>query len=245
MSAFVNNDITVAGLLVLAKGQTGSQIKFTKIVIGEGYLPPTQNPRDLTQVVAPVVTLPIVKCKLNHDGSVLIGGILLNSMIDREFYYRELALYTEDPDLGEVLYCYGNAGDDAEKIIPSGGSVVLEKIIDLITIIGKATNVTAVIPSDIYVTRKELEDAVAEAITNTKAVYIGYDNSKSQLVANNIQDAIDELNDKITKEADVIGGEIGDHMKDTMPHRFTADGKVYRWGLAVIGGVVNMVYEEV
>lgn len=34
------------------------------------------------------------------------------------------------------------------------------------------------------------------------------------------------------------------HLADTMPHRFTSGGTTYRWGLAIINGVVNMVYEE-
>lgn len=39
--------------------------------------------------------------------------------------------------------------------------------------------------------------------------------------------------------------ELAAHKAETMPHRFTDGVKMYRWGLAVIGGVVNMVYEEV
>lgn len=35
------------------------------------------------------------------------------------------------------------------------------------------------------------------------------------------------------------------HLLDDMPHLFMAGGKSYRWGLSVIDGVVNMVYEEV
>lgn len=35
------------------------------------------------------------------------------------------------------------------------------------------------------------------------------------------------------------------HLAETMPHRFMDGATTYRWGLAVIDGVVNMVYEEV
>ena len=35
MAAFINNDITAAGLLVLAKGVAGQQINYTKIVLGD------------------------------------------------------------------------------------------------------------------------------------------------------------------------------------------------------------------
>ena len=38
MAAFINNDITAAGLIVLAKGVAGEKINYTKIVLGDGYL---------------------------------------------------------------------------------------------------------------------------------------------------------------------------------------------------------------
>ena len=38
MAAFINNDITAAGLIVLAKGAAGQKITYTKIVLGDGYL---------------------------------------------------------------------------------------------------------------------------------------------------------------------------------------------------------------
>ena len=33
MAAFINNDITTAGLIVLAKGVAGQKINYTKIVL--------------------------------------------------------------------------------------------------------------------------------------------------------------------------------------------------------------------
>lgn len=39
--------------------------------------------------------------------------------------------------------------------------------------------------------------------------------------------------------------EFNAHKADTMPHQFVSNGTTYRWGLTVIGGVVNMTYEEV
>ena len=44
---------------------------------------------------------------------------------------------------------------------------------------------------------------------------------------------------------DQAGAVPASHLTSTMPHIFVDGGKTYRWGLAVIGGVVNMVYEEV
>lgn len=51
---------------------------------------------------------------------------------------------------------------------------------------------------------------------------------------------LDLLDTNAAKASDVAA-----HLADTMPHRFVDGGVTYRWGLAVINGVINMVYEEV
>jgi len=38
---------------------------------------------------------------------------------------------------------------------------------------------------------------------------------------------------------------INNHVTAEMPHQFTVNGVTYRWGLAVINGVVNVLYEEI
>lgn len=111
MAAFINNDITAAGLLVLAKGVAGQQINYTKIVLGDGYLEEGQTPRSLTGVVSPKATIDITKCVVNGDGTVTVGGVFTNDQTNDGFYYRELGLYADDPDedVGEVLYCSATA----------------------------------------------------------------------------------------------------------------------------------------
>lgn len=166
MGAFINNDITAAGLLVLAKGVAGQKIKFTRIVMGDGYLGEGQQPRTLENVISPRATVEISKLKINGDGTVVVGGIFTNQEEANGFYYRELGLYAEDPDpeIGEVLYCYGNSGDLAEWIPPTGGSTILEKSIDIITAISTAANVTAYINPGAFVTVQQFEDYNAIAL---------------------------------------------------------------------------------
>ena len=151
MAAFINNDITTAGLIVLAKGVAGQKINYTKIVLGDGYLEEGQTPRTLTGVVSPKATVDITKLKINGDGTVAVGGIFTNGDETEGFYYRELGLYAEDPDpeVGEVLYCYGNCGDLAEWIPPSGGATIVEKTIDI---------------ADAYATKEDYETYKAIAL---------------------------------------------------------------------------------
>ncbi|HBV95629.1 MAG: hypothetical protein JL50_10070 [Peptococcaceae bacterium BICA1-7] len=56
----------------------------------------------------------------------------------------------------------------------------------------------------------------------------------------------------INQNMDIIDGQmlqnanaVAAHLAETMPHQFTDGATTYRWGLAVIDGVVNFVYEEV
>lgn len=207
MAAFINNDITTAGLIVLAKGVAGQKINYTKIVLGDGYLKEGQTPRTLTGVVSPKATVDITKLKINGDGTVAVGGIFTNDQTSDGFFYRELGLYAEDPDpaVGEVLYCYGNCGDLAEWIPPTGGATIVEKTIDIVTAIGTATNVTAYIPADAYATKEDYETykaiaLAAQAIAN-EAIEIARQAVKT---ANEAKQATIDLNKAVTQNTSKI-----------------------------------------
>ena len=113
MAAFINDDISTAGLIVLAKGASGGPIRYTRIVLGDGYLEEGMTPRSLTDVVSPRASIDITKLKVNTDGTVAVGGVFSNDQTSDGFYYRELGLYAEDPDpeVGEILYCLPRMGD--------------------------------------------------------------------------------------------------------------------------------------
>ena len=218
MAAFINNDITAAGLLVLAKGVAGQQINYTKIVLGDGYLEEGQTPRSLTGVVSPKATIDITKCVVNGDGTVTVGGVLTNDQTNDGFYYRELGLYADDPDedVGEVLYCYGNCGDLAEWIPPTGSATIVEKTIDIVTAIGTATNVTAYIPADAYATKEDYENykaiALAAQATANQAILlaqqaVGIAEQAAAAVVD-LSNVVQQNTSKITTLWDAVFGDI-------------------------------------
>ena len=218
MAAFINNDIPTAGLIVLAKGVAGQKINYTKIVLGDGYLEEGQTPRTLTGVVSPKATVDITKLKINGDGTVAVGGIFTNGDETEGFYYRELGLYAEDPDpeVGEVLYCYGNCGDLAEWIPPSGGATIVEKTIDIVTAIGTATNVTAYIPADAYATKEDYENykaiALAAQATANQAILlaqqaVGIAEQAAAAVVD-LSNVVQQNTSKITTLWDAVFGDI-------------------------------------
>lgn len=207
MAAFINNDITAAGLIVLAKGAAGQKINYTRIVLGDGYLEEGQTPRSLTDVVSPKASIDITKLKINGDGTVAVGGVFTNDQTSDGFFYRELGLYAEDPDpeVGEVLYCYGNCGDLAEWIPPTGGATIVEKTVDIITVIGTATNVTALIPADAYATKEDYENykaiALAAQATANEAISIA---QQAAVIAGNAESKVIELAQAVTQNTGKI-----------------------------------------
>ena len=246
MAAFINNDITAAGLIVLAKGVAGEKINYTKIVLGDGSLEEGQTPRSLTDVVSPKAVIDITKCTVNGDGTVSVGGIFTNDMTAEGFYYRELGLYAEDPDpdVGEVLYCYGNCGDLAEWIPPTGGATIVEKTIDIVTAIGSATNVTAYIPADAYATKEDYENykaiaLAAQATANSALAYAQQAVTIAQQAAAAVVDlsnTVAQNTSKITTLWDAVFGDI-----TTNPFQITfADLS----GITLVSGVWNATLQR-
>lgn len=163
MAAFVHNGMTKKGLSLLARGIAGEEIKFTKIVLGSGYMEDGWETAEMETLVNPVVSLPISAIRAidqgeRPSGCVLLTGIFHPTQLEVDFYYRELGVFATDPVTGEeILYCYGNAGDEAEHIFKNGSNSLIEKVIDVLVMVGAAAHVSAYIPPNACVTRDEFD----------------------------------------------------------------------------------------
>ncbi len=149
---------TDKGRILQAKAQTGKQLNFTKIQIGDGELG-GRSIQELTALISAKKNITISTLKTSN-GEATIGGVLNNSDITTGFYWREVGLFAIDPDTSvETLYCYGNAGALAEYIPAGGGSEILEKRLDIVAIVGNAANVSATISESlVYATPEDIEN---------------------------------------------------------------------------------------
>lgn len=156
MSAFGGLIFTNKGRNLQAKAQAGAQLNFTRIAVGDGDLGGSSI-ADLNDLKHQVKSISITKLKVLTGGKAVVGGSFSNQDIVEGFYWKELGVFAEDPDLGEVLYCYGNAGANAEYIPAGGGPDVVEKSVDVVTIIGNAANVIATIEESlVYYTQDDV-----------------------------------------------------------------------------------------
>ena len=153
MSAFSNNSVTLKGAVAIAALVAGGTLEFTRIAVGDGNIPAGQTPLTMTDLSHRLFDVAINKVYSDSESQATVIGVFNNLQTETGFYYRELGLFAKDPATGaEILFCYGNAGDEAEWISPAGSESVIEKEVHIVTLVGNATTVTATMKSGIYPT---------------------------------------------------------------------------------------------
>jgi hypothetical protein len=163
MSAFGGLITTNIGRNLQAKAQLGTPLQFTRMGLGDGELGGSPIV-DLTALKHEVKSLNLAQFQLLTGGKAKIRAVLSNQDVVSGFYWREIGVFAHDPDLGEILYCYGNAGALAEYIPAGGGADVIEKVINIITLIGNASSVSAVLDQSlVWATQQEFEDHITNA----------------------------------------------------------------------------------
>ena len=163
MSAFSNNSVTLKGAVAIAALIAGGTLEFTRISVGDGNIPAGQTALTMTDLAHRLFDVDINEVYSDTESQATVIGIFNNSQTETGFFYRELGLFAKDPATGaEILYCYGNAGDEAEWISPAGSESVIEKEVHIVTLVGNATNVTATIKSGIYPTKEQLNAEVVK-----------------------------------------------------------------------------------
>lgn len=154
MAQFNSIKLTSKGLRLQAKAQTGTKLSFKGVVVGTGYLPENADVVQMTGLISPVTDAQtdIIGNKVNGDGFAQLEARISSG--DTSFYLREIGVIATDPDEGDILYAYTNAGDYADFIPAAVNNITTQDII-LITAIGNAEDVEVNITLDAEVGRKE------------------------------------------------------------------------------------------
>lgn len=158
MGQFNKLIITDQGRDLQAKAQIGVVLEFTRVAVGDGQLPQGTTLEELTSLVNEKQSLPITSIQVS-GGTSRIRTVISNEGLELGFYIREIGLFATDPDIGEILYCVANAGALADYLPASGGYEIVDSTLDLVTIVGNAENVTAVIDESLtFATIADLND---------------------------------------------------------------------------------------
>lgn len=173
---FPKPTLTNAGKQALLKTLAGKTLTFSSIKIGDGKVSKTEDLTKRASLVNLIHSFDIASCKKLDDTIELIATFS-NDELNTDFEFREIGAYALEPGTGEeILYCYTNCGEEAEKIEATTLSFV-EKTIKLYVAVGNAENVSVIINPDMnYVTKEEEKDLINSTTESILATMIyGYD----------------------------------------------------------------------
>ena len=137
----VSTMLTLKGLSLLAKALTGTQLKFTRVVLGDGILAEGQSLQQLTSLISPKMVLPLIEGTVTGTGTAVLEAELKNAGLAQGFWSREAGIFALDPDEGEILYAVRNKGTEAEYIPAGGGPEIWDLIYEYTTVVDQVTDV--------------------------------------------------------------------------------------------------------
>jgi len=204
MADFRGTILTQRGRNLLAKAQTGVTLTFTKIKLGDGLWSTSTDPTQLNDLVSPKLNLSIQNITVIGDGTVRLRFVLTNTGLSQGFFMREIGIYAQDPDLGEILYAVAYAGDRAD-FIPSDGVTKVENVVDIYTVIANAQNVTAVISDTVVLATKRDIDELAQSLNNLSSQV------NSQIISqiNNLTQQLNNTASTLSNQISTVKPEAG------------------------------------
>ena len=203
MAAFPKMTLTNAGQALQTKVLAGETLTFTRIALGDGQLN-GQPIAPLTALISQKATVEVDSVRVVNTSTAQVAGFFSNADISTGFWWRETGVFAQDPDVGEILYGYTNAGD-AGDYIPTVADTRIEKYIYCSIAVASATTVDITIPSsDTYIpmSQKGAAGGVAtldsggkvpeDQLPDLVAQNVSYTNS-SQPAVENVKQALDIL----------------------------------------------------
>lgn len=173
MAGFNGMTLTKKGIALLSKIQQGGSITFTRMAAGDGQLTSGQDDKQLTGLVHYLRDIPVGKVERVSEDTTVIRGVLTNAGLTQGFVIREIGMFAVDPDEGEILHSYTNAGDEPDYI-PVPGKVTAEEFIEVYTVVGQAETVNMTIdPSIVFLTQVDLNNHENETDPHKKWLRVG------------------------------------------------------------------------
>lgn len=155
--------ITRRGFDLLGKAIAGKELHFTRVRIGDAVvdgemvLPSDEEAYEMNALLNPRMDIAMTDVQFTGGGTCAVKCQVRNQDVTEGFRIAEVGLFATDPDTDEeVLYCYRNTGIASDWMPAGNGAVLWDITLSIITVVDKATNVTAVIDANLaYVSQNE------------------------------------------------------------------------------------------
>lgn len=159
--------LTNKGIALQAKVQAGTQLHITKLKLGSGVVPSGTDIKTLTDLIDPEQNLGIGG-KEAVDDYCKISSTISNTGLDAGYYVRELGVFAQDPDDGEILYMYTT--DGAPDYLPAGGgSTVISQEFSVMIAVDDTDNIVVDIDPAALATMGYVQLQIQEHNTDTTA----------------------------------------------------------------------------
>lgn len=154
--------LTKKGQLLQAKVGTGVVLALTKMKLGSGVLPKGTSLEDLTDLVTPEQNVGIASKKVLTDQKMCkISATITNVGLSAGYYVRELGVFANDPDDGEILYAV-TADSAPDYLPPEGGPTTVSQEFAVYISASNASGVKVSIDPGTLATMGYVETAIAD-----------------------------------------------------------------------------------
>lgn len=177
MGAFKSAVITKKGQELLAKVVAGTtKLEFTKIKVSD-----TKLSGDLASMtgIGTIKQEEKVASVVRKNGSnVTVSASFSNQTLGQGYYVRNLGLYANDPQAGEILYSISVADEStatADYMPPFNGIGVSSLMVDLVTAVSNASSVKVNVDPTAGATVAQIVN-LQEQIDDVKS-FVGYESS--------------------------------------------------------------------
>lgn len=148
--------LTAKGIALLAKAQAGRcTIKLTKAATGDGSYSGGEALTNRTAHKSKKQEFALITVTTQNQSNVYVKFIITNKQdtgnLKNGYYVKEVGIYAQDPDEGEILYALGSRSSKPVGLLarlqrPPPSTITM----DFLTEIANATDVTIVTPNSMY-----------------------------------------------------------------------------------------------
>lgn len=166
MNQWANTVLTDKGRALMAKLTQGNTLNITRAVTGAGFVTPGLLAKQ-TEITDPKQALTFRPVSYPETGKCAITVALKSDGLATGYTAKQVGLYAEDPDEGEILLFISQAADEQSgTIIPSATEMPgYSSEWTFYLQYGQADGVNVTVDPANTVTRTELEQALAEDVT--------------------------------------------------------------------------------
>ena len=208
MAQFRKMVVTNKGNDLISKIMGGlGTAKFTRFALSSTVYTDAQIPA-LTSITGVQQTAPVSRTVKESAAKVKLEGAVTNEAVSTAYNLNTIAVYANDPDLGEILYAV--AGADVAGYVPAYNGVTVSGVyISVTTTVSNAENVDLTIDPAAVATIGDVEN-LQEQISELQA-FVGYTDSDIYGVE------VDLENKKFTRLAAAVGLEPGSDFNSIKP----------------------------